>query len=186
MAQSASISSGVAGRYAQALFDIASQDGGVDRLADEVKALTETLEGSAELRAALGSPVLTREDQGRVVAAVADRMGLSPVLKNTLALMAENRRLFALPHFLKALDRLVADARGEITAEVITAQPLNAEQTDRLVRSLGEKSGKTVKLNSRVDESLIGGMIVKLGSKMIDTSIRSRLSSLQNTMKEVG
>ncbi|AXC49639.1 F0F1 ATP synthase subunit delta [Paracoccus suum] len=186
MAQSASISSGVAGRYAQALFDIARQDGSVERLSGEVKALTETLEGSDELRAALASPVLTREDQGRVVSAVAERMNLSPELKNTLALMAQNRRLFALPHFLKALDQLSADARGEVTAEVVTAQPLSAEQTERLIRSLGEKSGKTVKLNASVDESLIGGMIVKLGSKMIDTSVRSRLSSLQNTMKEVG
>ena len=186
VAQSASISSTVAGRYAQALFDIARQDGAVDGLGAEVAALNETLSGSDELRAALSSPVLTREDQGRVIAAVAERMNLSPVLKNTLALMAENRRLFALPQLLAALERLIADERGETTAQVWTAQPLTDAQAERLARTLSEKSGKTVRLDATVDESLIGGMIVKLGSQMIDSSVRSRLSSMQNKMKEVG
>lgn len=186
MAQSASISRSIAARYAQAVFDIAKADGAVDALAREVEALSETVAASDELRAVLASPVLSREDQARAIGAVADALGLKPTLKNTLALMSENRRLFALPQLLAALRGLIAEARGEMTAEVVAARALTAEQAERLTRTLSEKSGKTVKLDTRIDEGLIGGMIVRLGSQMIDTSVRSKLSSLQNAMKEVG
>lgn len=186
VAQSASISANIAGRYAQAVFDIARQDNAVDSLAAEVEALDAVLKESADLRAMLASPVVSREDQGRVVDAIAQRMGLGATLRNTLALMAENRRLFALPQLVARLGALIAEARGEVTAEVVSAQPLTEEQSQRLTRTLAEISGKTVKLNARVDEGLIGGMIVRLGSRMIDTSIRSKLGSLQNVMKEVG
>lgn len=186
MAQSASISANIAGRYAQAVFDIAREDGSIDSLADEVASLDAVLKESADLRAMLASPMLSREDQASAMSAVAERMGLGATLRNTLALMAENRRLFALPQLVARLGELIADARGEVTADVVSAQPLSDEQSRRLTQTLAEKSGKTVKLNTRVDEGLIGGMIVKLGSRMIDTSVRSKLASLQNVMKEVG
>ena len=112
-------------------------------------------------------------------------MGLSATLSSTLRLMARNRRLFALPQLIESLERRIADARGEVTAEVTAAAPLSAEQERRLTETLAQKSGKTVRLNTRVDERLIGGMIVRLGSQMIDSSIRSKLASLQNVMKEV-
>lgn len=176
----------IAARYAQAVFDLARQDGTLDPLAREVEELSAAIAGSDDLRAVLASPVLSRDEQGRAVAAVVHRMGLGPTLTNTLALLAENRRLFALSGMLDALRELIAVERGEMTAEVISARALTQEQTERLTRTLSGKSGKTVKLNSRVDENLIGGMIVKLGSQMIDTSVASKLSSLQNTMKEVG
>lgn len=185
MAQSASLSSSVAGRYAQALFDIASQEGDLDALADQVTGLGETLEGSDELRAALASPAIGRGDQRKVIDAVAKGLSLSPVFASTLSLMADNGRAFAMPQLVRALGALIADARGETTAEVVSAQALTPEQAERLTRTLSEKSGRTVKLDTKVDEGLIGGMIVKLGSQMIDTSVRSRLSSLQNSMKEV-
>ena len=108
------------------------------------------------------------------------------LLANTLKLMARNRRLFVLPQLVQQLQSLIADARGEVTADVTSAVALSAEQKQRLTATLAEKSGKKVKLNTRVDENLIGGMIVKLGSQMIDSSIRSKLASLQNAMKEVG
>jgi len=186
VAQSASLSAAIAGRYAQAVFDIAESDNALDNLSREVDALTGTLEASGELRQVFASPAYSREDQAAVAAAVAGKLGLGATMKNALALMAENRRLFALPALLSQLNRLIADARGEVTAEVTSAQALTPEQTDRLTKILAEKSGKTVKLNARVDEGLIGGMIVKLGSQMIDSSIRSKLASLQNVMKEVG
>ena len=186
VAQSASLSAAIAGRYAQAVFDIAQGDGVLDALSTEVAALSGTLDASADLRAVLSSPAYSRDDQANVVAAVAAKLNLAPTLKNTLALMARNGRLFALPALLTQLSQLIAQARGEVTAEVVSAQALTAEQTERLTGMLAEKSGKTVKLNTRVDESLIGGMIVKLGSRMIDSSIRSKLASLQNIMKEVG
>lgn len=186
MAQSASISANIAGRYAQAVFDIAREDGSIDSLADEVASLAAVLKESADLRDMLASPMLSRDEQARALGAVAARMGLGATLRNTLALMAENRRLFALPQLVARLGELIAEVRGEVTADVVSAQPLSDEQSQRLTRTLAEKSGKTVKLNARVDEGLIGGMIVKLGSRMIDTSVRSKLASLQNVMKEVG
>lgn len=186
MANNASISANIAGRYAQAVFDLAKEQGGVDALAGQVEALGAALGDSADLRTLISSALYSREDQEKAIGAVADKMGLGPILGNTLRLMARNRRLFALPQLTDRLSALIADARGEMTAEVVSAAPLSADQERRLADTLARKSGKTVKLNTRVDEGLIGGMIVKLGSQMIDSSIRSKLASLQNVMKEVG
>lgn len=186
MANSASISANIAGRYAQAVFDIVKEEGGFDRLSDQLSALADALAGSADLRDLIESPVYSRAQQESAISAVAEKLGLSATLKNTLALMAQNRRLFTLPALIERLRDLIAEEKGEVTAEVVAAQALSPEQEKRLTETLAGKSGKTVKLNTRVDESLIGGMIVKLGSKMIDTSIRSKLAALQNVMKEVG
>ncbi len=186
VAQSASISANIAGRYAQAVFDIAREEKGIDALAEGVDALAQALDVSPELRGVIASPILGRSEQTRAVSALADKLGLPAALANALALMGQNRRLFTLPQLIARLRALIAEARGEVTAEVVSAQPLSEQQTERLRATLAEKSGKIVKLNTRVDEALIGGMIVKLGSSMIDSSIKSRLSALQNAMKEVG
>ena len=184
MAQSASLSAAIAGRYAQAVFDLAREEGGLDALAQQTEALRATLDASPELRGAFGSAAIGREQQAGVAKAIAGKLGLGPVLSNTLALMAENRRLFALPQLLAQLGALLAEARGETTATVTTAAPLSAAQAERLTRILSQKSGKSVQLDARVDPALIGGMVVKLGSRMIDSSIRSKLDSLQTTMRE--
>lgn len=186
VANSASISADIAGRYAQALFDLARDSGGIDALSSQADDLASALGDSADLREVIASPILTRGAQEAAIAALASKMGLSDELGNTLRLMARNRRLFALPQLLDRLRALIADHRGEVTADVVSAQELTAEQQARLTETLAAKSGKKVKLNTRVDEGLIGGMIVKLGSRMIDSSIRSKLASLQNSMKEVG
>ncbi len=186
MSEPASISAGIAGRYATAVFDLAKEANGLAALEADVAALGQALGDSADLRQVIGSPVVSREDLGRALVALAARMGLSPTVANTLSLMAANRRLFVLPQLLAALDRMIADEKGEVTADVTAAAPLTKTQADKLAASLGRTVGKTVKLNTTVDESLIGGLIVKVGSKMIDTSIRSKLASLQNAMKEVG
>lgn len=186
VAQSASISANIAGRYAQAVFDIAREEGGIDALASGVDALAQALDASAELRAMIASPILGRADQTRAITAIAQKLGLPVALTNALALMGQNRRLFTLPQLVARLRALIADARGEVTADVVSAQPLSEAQAERLRATLAEKSGKIVKLNARVDETLIGGMIVKLGSSMIDSSVKSRLGALQNAMKEVG
>ncbi len=102
-----------------------------------------------------------------------------------MSLMASKRRLFVLPHFLRALEEMLAGERNEVTVEVASATPLSSDQEARLSETLRQQVGRDVKLNTTVDESLIGGLVVKVGSRMIDTSIRSRLSALQNTMKEV-
>lgn len=186
MANSASISADIAGRYAQALFDLVKESGGIDALSSQVDGLAAALKESAELRDLIVSPIYTREQQEGAIAALGEKMGFAPAFVHTLRLMAQNRRLFTLPQLAARLQALIAEARGEVTADVVSAQELSAEQKKRLTDTLAEKSGKTVKLNTRVDEGLIGGMIVKLGSQMIDSSIRSKLASLQNSMKEVG
>lgn len=186
MANSASISASIAGRYAQALFDIVKESGGIDQLATQINDLKAALQGSDALRDMISSPIYTRTQQQDAIRAIATRMELAAPLANTLELMAQNRRLFALPQLITRLQALIADARGEVTADVVSAVALSDDQKQRLTATLAEKSGKTVKLNTRVDETLIGGMIVKLGSQMIDSSIKSKLASLQNAMKEVG
>lgn len=186
MANSSSISQSVAGRYAQAVFDLARESGSIDQIATEVEDLRVALDESADLRTMITSPRVSRSEQGRAIEQIASKMGLGPTLTNTLRLMAKNRRLFVLPHLVQRLQALIADERGEMTADVTSAVALSDEQQQRLTATLAEKSGKKIKLNTRVDDTLIGGMIVKLGSKMIDSSIRSKLASLQNIMKEVG
>lgn len=186
MSETASTASGIAGRYALAVFDLAKEANGVKALETDVAALDATLKDSADLRDMIGSPVYSREEQGRAVAAIAAKMKLSGVLANTLELMAANRRLFVLPQLLSALRAMIADEKGEVTADVTAAAELTKAQATKLAATLKASVGKSVNLNISVDESLIGGLVVKLGSKMIDTSIRSKLASLQNSMKEVG
>jgi F-type H+-transporting ATPase subunit delta len=134
----------------------------------------------------IGSPVYGRAEQGAAIRAVAGAMQLDTLTANTLALMAANRRLFALPQLIRALRAKIAEARGEMTAEVTSAAALTEAQKDALAATLKARFGKDITLNTAVDDSLIGGLIVKVGSKMIDTSIRAKLASLQNAMKEVG
>ena len=134
----------------------------------------------------IASPVISRADQRAAITAVATKMKLAPLTVNTLSLMAEKRRLFVLPQFLSELAARIAAEKGEMTADVVSATALSAAQAKKLAEPLKASVGKTVKLNATVAESLIGGLIVKQGSTMIDTSVKSKLASLQNAMKEVG
>lgn len=186
VSESASISTSIAGRYASAIFDLAKDGQAIAGLEKDVASLGAALKDSADLRELIGSPVYSRDQQGAAIAAIAQKMGLSATMANALSLMAGKRRLFTLPQLLARLGEMIAEDKGEMTADVTAAQALSAAQEQKLAETLAAKTGKTVKLNIRVDEGLIGGMIVKLGSKMIDTSIRSKLATLQNAMKEVG
>ena len=186
MSEPASISSGIAARYAAAVFDLAKDEKGLKSLEADADALTEALATSADLRTMISSPVVTREDQGRAIAAVASKMKLSPLVTNTLLLMSQKRRLFVLPHLLANLAERIADEKGEMTAEVTSAAALSADQARKLAATLKASVGKDVKLKTAVDETLIGGLVVRLGSTMIDTSVKAKLAALQNAMKEVG
>ena len=186
MSESASVSSGIAARYATAVFELAKDGDGLDRLERDVDALDAALSESDDFRGLIRSPIYSRNDQGNAVAAIAAGMELSGTMANTLGLMASRRRLFVLPQLVIALRRLVADERGEVTAEVRTATTLTDEQRTKLAAALKASVRKDVKMNVAVDESLIGGLVVRVGSKMIDTSIASKLAALQNTMNEVG
>ena len=186
MSKPTSISTGIAARYATAIFDLAKEDKALAQLETDVDALAALVAESNDLRSMISSPVYSREEQAAGIAAIADKMGLSQTLKNAMALMASKRRLFVLPQVAAALSDMIAEEKGEVTADVISAKALTKGQADKLVKSLSDRVGKTVKLNATVDESLIGGLVVKVGSTMIDTSVRSKLAALQNTMKEVG
>jgi F-type H+-transporting ATPase subunit delta len=186
VSEPAAISSGIAARYAIAIFELAKENGSLDRLEENTDDLAVAMRDSDDLRALIASPVLGREAQRAAITAIADKMDLAPELRNGLAVMTTKRRLFVLPQLLTQLDALIADEKGEVTAEVVSAKALTKAQSDKLSKTLKAKVGRDVKLNATVDENLIGGLVVKVGSKMIDTSIRSRLDSLQNAMKEVG
>ncbi len=186
MSEPASISSGIAERYATAIFELSKDAKSLAKLETNLTDLTAALNESADLRDLISSPVLGRADQGAAIQAIADKMGLVAELKNGLALMASKRRLFVLPQLVRQLADRIAEDKGEVTADVTSAVALSAAQSKKLAASLKKTVGKDVKISATVDESLIGGLVVKVGSKMIDTSIASRLNSLQNAMKEVG
>ena len=186
MSEPASISTGIAARYASAVFDLAKEGGSLAALETDIDAIDAALSESDDLRALINSPLYSREEQTTAISAVAAKMGLTDTTGNTLKLLGEKRRLFILPQLIAALRAQLAEEKGEVTAEVTSAKALTKTQSDKLAKSLKATVGKDVKINAAVDESLIGGLIVKVGSKMIDTSIRSKLSALQNTMKEVG
>ena len=183
VANSVSMSQSIAGRYAQAVFDIAREEGGLDALARQTADLRAALEDSADLRDLINSPIYTRDQQAAAIAAIAQRMGFSPVLSNTLQLMARNRRLFVLPQLVRRLQALIAEERGEVTAEVTSAHALTDAQVETLRQKLTAREGRTVKLTTRTDPALLGGLVVTLGSKRIDASIRTRLNTLAQAMK---
>ena len=184
MSEPASISSGIAARYATAVFDLSNDAKGVTALESDLNALSAALDGSADLSALITSPLYSRDQQGSAIGAVAKKMKLSKTMTNTLALMASKRRLFVVPQMIVALRALIADQKGEVTADVVSAKVLTKAQSDKLAKTLKASVGSDVIINASVDESLIGGLVVKVGSKMIDTSVKSKLNALQNTMKE--
>ena len=186
VSEPASISSGIAARYATAVFELAKDASDLKNLESNVEDLGAELDASAELRDVISSPVYSRDDQANVITAVAKKMKLMPIVSNTLALMASKRRLFVLPALVAQLRALIAEEKGEVTAEVTSAKTMTKTQADKLAKAIKARIGKDVKIDATVDESLIGGLVVKVGSQMIDTSIRSKLSSLSNVMKEVG
>jgi len=186
VSESSSISTGIAARYGSAVFELAKDGNALDALERDIDTLESALNDSEDFRALINSPIYSRDDQARAIAALADKMGLSDTVASSLKLMSSKRRLFVLPHLMAVLRGLIADEKGEVTAEVQAARALSDDQSTKLVETLKASVGKTVKMNVTVDESLIGGLIVRVGSKMIDTSVRSKLAALQNTMKEVG
>ena len=186
VSETAGISTGIAARYATAVFDLAKEGKDIKALETDVAALQAAIADSADFTTLLTSPLYNRDEQGAAVTAISKKMGLSVTVSNVLSLLVAKRRLFVLPHMLAVLQDSLADERGEMTAEVTTAKSLTKAQSDKLAKTLSGQVGKTVTIKQTVDESIIGGLIVKMGSRMIDTSIAAKLNALQNTMKEVG
>lgn len=180
------IIAGMAGRYALALFELALESKKLKGVEADLKAFSGLLEGNSDLRRLVRSPVFSAEDQQRAVVAIAKRAKISGITANFLALIAQNRRLFAIGDMIRAFQALAARHRGEVTAQVTSAARLSPGQTKALKASLKSAIGQNVQLTSHVDPALLGGLVVKVGSRMIDTSLKTKLDNLQIAMKEVG
>ena len=178
--------SGIAERYAAALFDLADERRTFDEVASDLRQLRTMLAASVDLSRLVRSPILTRGEQGKAIAALATHADFSPLVRDFLAVVAKNRRLFAIPAMIEAYLEKLAERRGEITAQVIAARPLSETQLALLSDQLRRSAGRRVSVDARVDPGLIGGMIVRVGSRMVDGSIKSKLQRLQLAMKGIG
>lgn len=175
--------SGLAGRYAVALFELAQEQNCLDAVERDLHALRDLLAESADLERLIRSPALSRDEQARALAAVGKRAGFAPLTLQFLGLLAHKRRLFALPDVIEAYDAMLAEHRGEVGAEVVSAVPLTEEQLESVRKQLAAAVGQTVKLSTTVDPSLLGGLVVRVGSRMIDASIRTKLHQLELALK---
>jgi F-type H+-transporting ATPase subunit delta len=177
---------GTAGRYALALFDLAREQGELVQTAEALAALRMLLDESAELRQFTRSPIFSAEDQARAVSAIAAKAEFPALTTKFLLLLVRNRRLFVLSDIIAGFQSLYTASRDELRAEVTSAIPLNDGLVEELLASLKAKTGKDVLLNQKVDQAILGGLVVKIGSRMIDSSIRTKLNNLKIAMKEVG
>jgi F-type H+-transporting ATPase subunit delta len=180
---SAGIQASLAGRYASALFDLASEKGCVSAVETDLENLGAALAESADLSALIKNPEVSRTDMGKAMAALGDLLKLSDLPKNFLGVLAQNRRLAELPAMIRAFAAIAAAQRGEVTAEVASAHPLTGEQVSLLQEKLKAREGLNVKIKTSVDPDLLGGLVVTIGSRRIDGSIRTRLNSLAQAMK---
>ena len=180
---SAGIQASLSGRYASALFELAAENGTVTAVESDLEKLSAALGESADLRNATTNPELSRKAQGAAMGGVTKLLGLSGLTTNFLGVLAANRRLGELPKVIRAFRAIAAAQRGEVTAEVASAHALTDAQLAALKDRLTAREGRTVKLDTRVDADLLGGLVVTIGSKRIDGSIRTRLNSLAHAMK---
>jgi F-type H+-transporting ATPase subunit delta len=180
---SSGIRASLAGRYATALFALATENKAIDKVEASLASLGKAVNESDELKALISSPVLSRAAAGTAIAALAKKMKLDGLTTNTLGVLAANRRLDQIPALIRAFSTLAANHRGEVTAEVTSAHPLDAAQIDALKAQLKKRVGNDVSVSTLVDPSILGGLVVKIGSQMIDNSIKTRLNTLSQAMK---
>jgi F-type H+-transporting ATPase subunit delta len=178
--------SGMAGRYATALFELALEQNAVDQVAGDLRRFLALIDGSEDLGRLVRSPVFSSDEQARAVAAVLERTGIGGITANFIRLVAKKRRLFAVRTMARDFFKLVARHRGEVAAQVTVAEPLSDARLNELKEALKQVTGKQVELDVKVDPAIIGGLVVKVGSRMLDTSLRTKLNALKHAMKEVG
>lgn len=183
MAADDPIMASMAGRYASALFELASEENKLADVERDLVTVQGLLDMSEDLRRAVRSPVFSAEEQGRAIGAVLEKAGIGALTLNFFKLLAKNRRLFAAPDMIKAFRTLAARSRGEVAAEVASAVTLSDEHVALLKETLKATVGKDVTLSTKVDPGLLGGLIVKIGSRMIDSSLRTKLASLKVALK---
>jgi len=178
--------SGVSGRYATALFELARDEKAVDAVKADLERFEAMLADSADLKRLVRSPVFSAGAQSKALTAVLDKADITGISANFLKLLTANRRLFAVTDVIRAFRALVAKFKGEATAEVTVAEALSDKNLDSLKTALKSVTGKDVALNVKIDRSIIGGLVVKLGSRMVDSSLRTKLNSIKHAMKEAG
>jgi len=177
------IQASLAGRYALALFDLARENRQIDAVAASLATLRRALAASEDLRTLISSPLVGREEQARGVGAVIGSLGLDLLTGNFVGVLAQNRRLSQLPNVIRAFGLLAAQHRGEITAEVTSARPLDEDQIAAIRQQLRTRIGRDINVDLSVDPAILGGLVVKVGSQMIDSSIRTKLNTLAHAMK---
>jgi F-type H+-transporting ATPase subunit delta len=178
--------SGVSGRYATALFELARDEKSIDAVKADLDRFEAMLGDSADLKRLVRSPVFSADSQSKALAAILDQSGISGISANFLKVLTNNRRLFAVSDVIRAFRALVARFKGEAVADITVAETLSDRNLDSLKAALKSVTGKDVALNVKVDPSIIGGLVVKLGSRMVDSSLRTKLNSIKHAMKEAG
>lgn len=177
---------GVAGRYATALYDLADEAGALDNVADDLRSFRALLSESEDFRRLVRSPLYSHEEQWGALDAVMAKAGTTDLVRKFLGVVTHNRRLFALDGMITAYLSILAERRGEVTAQVTSAHPLDEQQISALKGALKNVTGRDVNLETQTDAGLLGGLVVKVGSRMIDSSLRTKLNSLKIAMKEAG
>ena len=183
METSGGIRASLAGRYASALFDLARDQRQIDSVGRSLDALSQALVDSKDFAELASSPLVSRDEAGKAFAAIAPQIGLDPITANFLGVLARNGRKGELRNVIRAFRRLASEHRGEVTADVTTARPLNDEQVSALKSQLRTRAGRDVAIDATVDPAILGGIVVKLGSQQIDASIRTKLNRLASAMK---
>ena len=184
MAGESGIVSGMAGRYATALFELALEGKAVDQVKSDLAAFDALVASSPDLTRLVRSPVFSADEQAKALSAVLDKAGIKGVAANFLRVVASNRRLFAAREMIRGFNALVAKHKGEVTAQVTVAERLNDARMNEIRDALKSVTGKDVQIDVDVDPSIIGGLKVKLGSRMVDASLRTKLNSIKFAMKE--
>jgi F-type H+-transporting ATPase subunit delta len=180
---SGGIRASLAGRYASALFDLARDLKQIDSVGRSLDVLNQALLDSKDFAELVASPLVSRDEARKAVAALAPQLGLDPITTNFVGVLARNGRKKELRNVIRAFRRLASEHRGETTADVLTARPLNDDQVTQLKAQLRARAGRDVNIDAQVDPAILGGIVVKLGSQMIDASIRTKLNRLAQAMK---
>jgi len=180
---SGGIRASLAGRYASALFDLARDQRQIESVGKSLDALGAALLDSKDFGELVASPLVSREEAGKAFAGLAPQLGLDPITANFLGVLARNGRKSELRNVIRAYRRLAAEHRGETTAEIVTARPLNDDQLAQLRSQLRTRAARDVTIDATVDPAILGGIVVKLGSQQIDASIRTKLNRLASAMK---
>ena len=186
MAGEGSIVSGMAGRYATALFELAVEAVSIDQIKNDLDSFEQLATANPDLMRLIRSPVFGADEQAKALAAVLQRAGITGLSAQFLKVVAANRRLFAVREMIRDFRALVANYKGEVTADVTVAERLNDARFTEIKSTLAAVTGKDVQVNVHVDPAIIGGLIVKIGSRMVDSSLRTKLSAIKHAMKEAG